>query len=186
MSERLCELEVENAELRRRVAELEREATRDPLTGLLNRRGGEAALSRMRARHLRQGTPLSVLVLDLDRFKQVNDQHGHAAGDRALQQAARAIDLLTRSTDAAVRWGGEEFLVASENEPVGARVLAEKLRQAIAMTAFADERGLVAVTASIGVATMREKEVTVALLGRADAALYAAKQNGRDRVEVSP
>ncbi len=165
-------------------AELERLAFVDPLTGLLNRRRltelAEMELSRAR----RHGRSLSVLLLDLDRFKAVNDQLGHAAGDLALAQVARICRATLRSGDLVARWGGEEFVVLlPETGAGGAGQLAERLRTAIATDPAHHEGRPIPITVSIGVAELNSGDVGLdGLVGRADEALYAAKRAGRNVV----
>ena len=120
---------------------------------------------------------LSVVVVDIDHFKRLNDTEGHAAGDMALQQIAYLIDGAVRDGDAAYRFGGEEFVILLPGTDLpGAMKLAERVRASVA------ERS--ALTVSCGVATRLPGESSTALLARADVALYAAKASGRDRVEV--
>jgi two-component system cell cycle response regulator len=156
-------------------------AGRDPLTGLLNRRGAEQAMARERARARRQDSPLAVALIDVDHFKRVNDQYGHEAGDRVLRAVGRAIENAVRPYDVVARWGGEEFLMVIPGATVDqARTLAERLRQSVADLRPAD---LPAVTVSIGVDILAPGEETLAAaLARADTNLYQAKNDGRNRV----
>jgi len=161
------------------------QATTDPLTGLSNR---AAFLEKARAevqRAERTGRSLSVVLLDLDRFKAVNDRHGHPAGDKVLVGAANAISRTIRGIDLAARWGGEEFavlLVEADESTAGSAV--ERIREA--MAALAPPRVPVSVTASAGIAVhhgLFERSTVESLLRRADEALYRAKENGRNRSE---
>jgi diguanylate cyclase (GGDEF)-like protein len=161
------------------------QATTDPLTGLANR---AAFLERARLeiqRAERSGRPLAVVLLDLDRFKSVNDRFGHPAGDRVLVGAATAISRTVRGIDLAARWGGEEFAVLLvEADESTAGVVVERIREAVA--ALAPPRVPVSVTASAGIAVhhgLFERSQVEGLLRRADAALYAAKRKGRNRAE---
>lgn len=159
-------------------ARLQRLSMVDALTGLDNRRRFDEALDREWRRSARSGTPLSLLMIDVDRFKEFNDAHGHQAGDACLRAVAGALrDCLARAADVVARYGGEEFTVLlPDSEPAGAARAAERLRQRIA------ER--TSVTISIGVATMvatRQSEPS-ALVSEADEALYEAKHAGRNRV----
>jgi diguanylate cyclase (GGDEF)-like protein len=162
--------------------ELQRLVHRDPMTGLFNRRSLFEHASREQARCERHGTPLSLVMLDIDRFKSVNDGHGHAAGDEVICQAAGRIAGELRDTDSAFRLGGEEFLVLLPATGLDAAVaVAERLRGAISGTAMHSTGARV--TASLGVTELvRGAEDWEAALRRADAALYRAKREGRDRV----
>jgi diguanylate cyclase (GGDEF)-like protein len=160
------------------VAEIDRLASTDPLTGLANRRVFEAALNREVARAARSGAPLSLLVLDVDHFKRVNDLLGHQAGDDVLRHVGRALGGEARQTDLAARYGGEEFcVVLPDCGPAEAMVVADRLRAAIAASTEPTQ-----VSASAGVATMPANAVDGAsLVAAADEALYAAKRQGRNR-----
>jgi len=160
--------------------ELARQAQYDDLSGLVNRRHCDARLSAEIERCKRYGQPLSVLMLDIDHFKRVNDEQGHAAGDRLLQEIAGVIRHQVRQTDLAARWGGEEFMVLlPSTHGSGAARLAEKLRHAVAEMARARGQGI---TVSIGCTEHVTGENRDDLLGRVDDALYAAKDGGRNRV----
>ncbi|HEV3377731.1 MAG TPA: diguanylate cyclase [Thermoleophilaceae bacterium] len=154
-------------------------AHRDPLTELLNRRGFEEVFDLELERARRAEAPLSLIVGDLDRFKRVNDEHGHAAGDEALRKVARTITSTKRGFDVGARIGGEEFAVlAADSDAHGAYMLAERMRAQIR------KRG--GVTVSFGIATFPVHGATPqALLLAADRALYAAKHLGRDRTVIS-
>ena len=160
------------------LIERERAATIDPLTGVANRRGGEAAATRELARWRRSGEPLAVAVFDIDHFKRVNDVHGHAIGDRVLCQVADVLRVEARVTDTVIRWGGEEFVVLLPGTLDGAVAFAERVRRAVA--ALTTPAG--AVTMSAGVAAVRRGDGLDEVFARADARLYAAKQAGRDLV----
>ncbi len=160
-------------------------ATRDALTGLLNRPSLEDRLARELERHARYGRGLALLVLDLDHFKRLNDEHGHAAGDAVLRAVGHAIAASLRSSDLAARVGGEEFVVVlPECALEQAREAAEKLRLGLAALEIPVPGGArVRLTASLGLALAGPGEVAPAgLLARADAACYRAKGEGRDRV----
>lgn len=166
-------------------AELERQVRTDYLTGLLNRRAfcELGALEVQRAH--RHPAPLSVLALDLDHFKRINDQHGHAAGDRVLKSLATTCRRMLRSIDLTGRLGGEEFAVLLPHTPLETALrVAERLRLAIAEGRMSLDSGQeVSVTVSIGVATWSPGDADLqALLNRADVALYAAKHAGRNQV----
>lgn len=163
------------------VDRLESEVSTDDLTGLLNRRGGERALNRMERRVRRQGGRFSAVLVDLDYFKQVNDEHGHAWGDATLRQVAATLRTNLRATDAEVRWGGEELLVITENGVEGARVLANRLCKLMPREVIVGGKS---VTASFGVAEWIREDGWSGMVRRADEALYRAKEAGRNRVEV--
>ncbi|HEX6182783.1 MAG TPA: diguanylate cyclase [Pyrinomonadaceae bacterium] len=183
----------ERDRLRQRAEELRRSAEAasemsmtDALTGLLNRYGLHRALQRELSEARRYDRPLSCLLLDLDFFKAVNDTYGHAAGDTALVQAARALTESVRGSDVVCRYGGEEFLVlAPETGLEGARALAEKIRLAFSSRLFGDSARVFPLTLSVGVAQLGDAESGNDMIARADEALYHAKQSGRDRVELS-
>ena len=162
----------------------EEEASRtDSLTGLWNRRGFLEASDGALVRSRRSGKPVSIALGDLDHFKEVNDRHGHAAGDEVLKTVAEAIRASLRGQDMAARWGGEEFILLLPDTPKeGALHVAESIRRAIASLPMEYDGHAIGITASLGVAehwTGRNLEETIA---HADAALYRAKEEGRDRV----
>jgi diguanylate cyclase (GGDEF)-like protein len=163
---------------------LERQATEDPLTGLFNRRHFELCFEAELLRSLRGHHPLSLIVIDIDHFKRVNDTGGHPKGDFVLKTVAAAMKSHTRTTDTLGRLGGEEFAVLLPDTPLeGAAYVAESLRQIIESPRFAPWPGHDGkITASVGCATLAAGERGPDLMHRADAALYAAKQGGRNRV----
>jgi two-component system, cell cycle response regulator len=165
--------------------EAERLSTTDSLTGAWNRRSLDATLAKELGRAERFDRPISVLMLDLDRFKDINDRLGHQAGDQVLAELVRRIQRSIRSQiDTLARFGGEEFtIVLPETGPAGALTVAEKVRRVIRDEPFGKGEGLQDVTVSVGVATYPEDGRTAAELMRAaDRALYRAKRGGRDRV----
>jgi two-component system, cell cycle response regulator len=175
-------------------ARLVRSGLTDFLTGWHNRRYLNARLKEELARAQRQGTGLTCLLIDLDRFKQINDQHGHLAGDMALRETAQRVDAQIRGSDAAARFGGDEFVVLAPGAtPEQAAALAERIRLAVCETPLEITAGVkLNMTVSIGVAGIalkREdgdlKEAAERLLAEADSALYRAKQLGRNRVELA-
>jgi diguanylate cyclase (GGDEF)-like protein len=178
--------------LRRRVQRL-LEATRalsrtDPLTGLSNRRWLEEQATRVWRQARRDGTRVAAMVLDLDHFKQLNDAHGHAAGDAVLRAVAGALASSVRPADVLARTGGEELVVLGMvSDAAEAGRLAERLRAAVAATRTEAGHG---VTASVGVALTRTvdgedlRNALWRLVDRADAAMYEAKESGRDRVSA--
>lgn len=176
-----------NAEVKFRLvvanAELESLSNHDRLTGLSNRQHLDHALQEEFQRSRRTGAQLSVIILDIDHFKAVNDTHGHQVGDQVLVALARLLLEESRATDLVGRWGGEEFmLVCRGTDLAGAAVLAEKLRARIAAETLAV---VGAKTCSLGVACLSPEDGIEELVGRADAALYRAKNAGRNRVEGS-
>lgn len=192
------ELERAKAELERRVEErtlelttlnhkLAEMASHDALTGLLNRRAFDERVAQEVAVATRYGVALSLLLLDVDHFKQINDAGGHAAGDRALQDLTRLLAGHIRYSDVLARWGGEELVVLAPHTPrAGAAVLAERLRAAVESSGLKNgDRTLGAcnLTVSIGIAVLGERTSSPAgLLEIADMAMYAAKREGRNRV----
>jgi len=179
--------------LRRRVQRLLDEtqalSSTDPLTGLANRRWLVAQAPRIWRQARRDGQRVAALVLDLDHFKRLNDDHGHATGDAVLRAVAAALATTVRPADVLARTGGEELVVLGlVSDPSEARQLAERLRQAVSRSSAVTAR---TVTVSIGVALALPTsvdEVTDALwrlIDRADAAMYEAKRTGRDRVTVA-
>jgi len=163
---------------------LELLATTDPLTGLANRKQIMMALGRQMEQFRRYGTGFSMLMLDIDHFKTINDQHGHLAGDAVLEQLARIFKETLRTLDCAGRYGGEEFLIVLvQTDLQQAMPTAERIRQAVEQFEFTREDVTLHATVSIGVAEMGVKDATINdLIGRADQALYEAKKNGRNRI----
>jgi diguanylate cyclase (GGDEF)-like protein len=171
------------------IKELEHLSTTDQLTGMRNRRYLEETLDIEFRRADRHKTALSILMVDLDNFKHINDAYGHPAGDSVLSEAGRRIRGLTRSTDISVRYGGEEFLgVLTHNNTQQALVAAERWRCGLSGEPFEIPGGeKISVTASIGVATYDATcelafDSAAALIAAADEALYRAKDQGRDCV----
>jgi diguanylate cyclase (GGDEF)-like protein len=176
---------IENARLHRLI---QKQAKTDPLTQLLNRREFEEQLAREVERAQRFGTPVGLVVLDLDDFKLINDRFGHLAGDGVLKAAAGAIRQCTREIDQPARWGGEEFAVILPHTGIdGAARLAERLRQAIAERQIPTPDGRsVRVTASFGVAALPGSGTTqVELTAAADDAVYRSKRAGKNRVSLA-
>jgi diguanylate cyclase (GGDEF)-like protein len=174
----------EGARLRKQY---ERDATLDALTGLYNRRWLDERLARLVNRQQRSGAPLSLLMLDVDHFKRFNDTYGHATGDLVLSTVAGIVLRSVRPTDLVARYGGEEMVVLLTDTPLeGAKTAAERIRSAIASTPLTldDGRTLPAVTVSIGAGELQTGMDGAALLGKADANLYRAKDAGRNRVEA--
>ena len=158
-------------------------ATKDPLTGAGNRRGLDAKLADIVHAKRRSGSAASLVLLDLDHFKQVNDAHGHAVGDQILQSITEIINLRIRITDSLYRIGGEEFVVVLEGaDRDHAARLAEQLRTLVDANELVPDPG---VTISLGVAELKPGESPNDWLHRADAALYRAKDAGRNSTSVS-
>jgi diguanylate cyclase (GGDEF)-like protein len=158
-------------------------ATRDELTGLLNRRHMLELMHLEQRRAERSGRNLVVALLDIDHFKHINDNHGHSTGDRALQLFSTAVRSSVRGTDVLARWGGEEFvLLISDTATDDAADLLERVRCAVAAQALPHAGGPICFTVSIGMAVYQAGESIEHTLERADKALYAAKNSGRDRV----
>jgi diguanylate cyclase (GGDEF)-like protein len=156
-------------------------ATTDYLTGVANRRSAEQSLDQAISRAKRYQRNLSIILLDIDSFKQINDTYGHSAGDHVLIQLVQIIRTQLRSSDICGRWGGEEFIIiAPETSATQALLFAERLRAQVAsQDIFPTGR----FTASFGVSAMKPDDTVASLVKQADKALYLAKQNGRNRVE---
>jgi diguanylate cyclase (GGDEF)-like protein len=179
-------LDAQRAELAGALARISELATRDALTGLFNRRHLQGLMEAQRERSLRAGHPWSVALIDVDHFKRVNDQYGHAAGDDVLRAIAETGAAMVRKGDVLARWGGEEFvLMMHDIEQGGALVAAQRLRARLANRPVRTHGVDVPVTVSMGVATHRVGEPVEQTLSRADAALYRAKSEGRNRVVVA-
>jgi diguanylate cyclase (GGDEF)-like protein len=170
------------------VEETQRAATTDPLTGLMNRRAFLTQLDLEQSRSERNGYPMSMMLLDVDHFKNINDKRGHAMGDQVLAALGKLFLHHARKVDIVGRWGGEEFVVvlsgADEN---GAKIAAERIRRAVEEMIVLDEKSQrVPVTVSIGIACLETNDTAEQILDRADHAMYQAKSAGRNRVVVSP
>jgi diguanylate cyclase (GGDEF)-like protein len=185
----LIEKEELAAELVSANEQLKLLAATDGLTGLPNKRAFEEALHRDLSRADREGSALSLIVLDLDEFKKVNDTHGHSVGDDVLRMSSSVLKRSLRTGDVAARYGGEELVVIlPKTDAAGARVVAERLRSAIALSPVVAPAGSIHVTASVGVATVHGpgcRETAARLFEAADGALYDAKRAGRNRVCVA-
>ena len=175
---------IENASLH---ATVERQAVTDDLTGLANLRAFTSILDRELERSRRFDTPLGLVMLDIDDFKQVNDSYGHQQGDAVLAQVASVLRGLSRDLDAPARYGGEELaVVLSQTDAEGAVLLAERMREAIEALKVPriGAGGSLSVTASFGVASVPDTAADRdSLIAAADAALYRAKRTGKNRVE---
>jgi diguanylate cyclase (GGDEF)-like protein len=158
----------------------------DALTGCATRSHGLELLGRELRRAARSGTTVSLLMIDADGFKAINDSYGHLCGDAVLRYVGGVLRSSVRATDVPCRYGGEEFLILlPETSSGGAAKLAESIRRTLAAAKVPCDASTVTVTVSCGVATTRAGEIDAsALIGRADAALYEAKSAGRNRVHV--
>jgi diguanylate cyclase (GGDEF)-like protein len=172
--------------LGRRIDELRRLSTTDALTGLANRRAFQMRLRDEWRRARRYTLPVSLLLIDIDGLKRINDQRGHTAGDDVLKTAAHAISATMRDTDFGARWGGDEFTIVAPNT---GRRSAQQLAQRLLGRVSGQSRARDSVTISVGVATFEPQNnpsITIeGLLNAADAALYQAKGEGRNRVQVA-
>ncbi len=165
------------------IARLSRLSQVDPLTGALNRRGMEASYEDRLADPTTGNGELSLMMVDIDHFKRINDRHGHAVGDEVLRHVARVLSGVLRISDAIVRYGGEEFILLFPDVGMGRALrIAERARQAVAESPAPVADLSVELTVSIGVAERRPRERLGELVHRADVALYEAKQTGRNRV----
>lgn len=151
----------------------------DGLTGVGNRKFLDVRLADI----LKKGTKISVIMLDIDHFKKVNDTYGHQAGDEVLQNFAQVIKNILRPEDLLARYGGEEFVIVMQ-KPLGkALVVAERIRKAVESTSVNTTAGNINITTSLGVATQNDGDTPETIVDRADKALYQAKHKGRNRVE---
>lgn len=164
--------------MRRFDLRMEELAATDALTGLANRRAFDRRLAEAESRSSRYGTPFSLIVFDVDRFKTINDTHGHQVGDRVLQRLSAVVSDTIRPTDVLARWGGDEFAILVEGSLDEAEQAAKRIRDRLAQTEPPEERA----TVSVGIAERQADEPVELLLRRADQALYRAKEAGRDRI----
>jgi diguanylate cyclase (GGDEF)-like protein len=164
-------------------AEIERLAVTDGLTGLFNHRHFQERLAQEFNRLERFSDPISLLIIDIDHFKKVNDTYGHPVGDSVLKGIAEKIKKTIRNIDVPARYGGEEFaVILPGTDENGAMNMAERLRKAMGSTKFASEKGAFSVTVSTGVSTFtKEIKNKEELVETADKALYHAKRNGRNQ-----
>lgn len=165
--------------------QLARWATTDALTGLANRRGWLEQVELAQSRQRRQPTPLSIVLADIDHFKAVNDLHGHEGGDLALRAVARTLEATVREADQVARWGGEEFIVLLHGADLHAAVdVAEHLRAQIQHIELTHQGRPLLLSMSFGVTELHSVEPLLPAIRRADDALYAAKDEGRNRVRA--
>lgn len=161
-------------------------ALKDPLTGVNNRASFESTLKREVDIANRHSTPLALMVIDIDHFKEINDTHGHLVGDCVLRDVANCASKCIRSTDIIFRYGGEEFVVLLNNtSPEGAKLLAERIRLSVAKHECIYGKTIVKATVSLGIAKLDKDENGLSLFSRADAAMYRAKELGRNRTCTS-
>jgi diguanylate cyclase (GGDEF)-like protein/PAS domain S-box-containing protein len=168
-----------------RIRQLERVAFLDPLTGIANRRFLEEGLIARIAERDRYGVRFGLLMIDIDHFKQINDKHGHPIGDRVLRMVAATLSGTSRPFDLVARYGGEEFVVLVARlieDELG--TLAERHRRLVSQSGLKGAFGQIRVTVSIGATMINTDDTPTTLFARADQFLYAAKQQGRDRVIV--
>ena len=182
LQRRIAEAEATLSEQSEQMAAAMNEARTDPLTRLANRRAFEDEFQRRTAEFRRHGTRFLLMLIDIDRFKQLNDTYGHPAGDAVLAQLAAVLKQTTRDTDLVARFGGEEFVLllpAGELSQVTDSL--ERIRRAVEAAEFHLEDRTIHITVSCGAAKPLEREASDALIKRADEALYAAKEAGRNR-----
>ncbi|MDO7907756.1 sensor domain-containing diguanylate cyclase [Paenibacillus sp. JX-17] len=173
------EYEAKQQELTRMNEELEQLASTDPLTGLKNRRYFQKQLDLHIHAYQESGTPFSLLILDIDHFKKINDTYGHPVGDLILTHLAKLLQLNLEKDDAAARFGGEEFVIILPGTQEGQAVeAAEKIREAAESARWGDYR----ITISVGTAAVEDSDTGESLLHKADVALYASKTRGRNQV----
>ena len=190
LEQRMLSLQRENLDLTVRNRTLSEVSSRDTLTGLYNRWYVIEKIDTELNRALRHGSPMSLLMLDIDHFKRINDTYGHPAGDQVLQSVGKLLRESCRVYDVPGRYGGEEFcIVLPETKPGNTTVVAERIRKRLESTELPCGEASVAVTASIGIAGMDsegdgELLSSTALIDRADRALYSAKSRGRNRIEM--
>jgi diguanylate cyclase (GGDEF)-like protein len=173
-----------SADIRFAVDKIKQVSDTDELTGLYNMRAFSAMLQRSFKQAVRYGHPLSVVMIDSDNLKQVNDAHGHEAGNRLLQHLVRCIREQLRGSDIMARYGGDEFiLMLPETNNKGAQEMSERIRKSVELSRFSVREGDTNVTASLGVASYPEDGGNLdVILEKADKAMYRAKQKGRNRV----
>lgn len=186
LTEKIAKMECDSERLRSHLEETQQQAYKDVLTGVPNRHAYEERLSEEVARARRYNTALCMVVWDVDKFKGINDNYGHAAGDRVLKVIAETLNDSIRETDFLARFGGEEFiLLLPGTELESTRQVAEKLRVSIEQTPFHFRDTNVTITVSGGIAQLNKDETSNSLFERADKALYKAKENGRNQLQLA-
>lgn len=191
LAQRIERLIKEKAQLQTQLANMNRSldlATRiDPMTGLTNRRGIMEMIEQEFSRAHRHQRSASIIMADLDYFKNVNDTHGFNTGDDVLVEVSRVLKSCLRNEDICARWGGEEFLVLLPETPLdGALAVANKIRESVSMTEFKANRPGIQLTISLGVCEYRPNQNIFEAISRADQALHQAKMGGRNRSIVAP
>ncbi len=183
------QLEATNKEmslLRQELSEIRRQASVDSLTGLVNRNAFDTALRRAISTAIRRETNLCLVMIDIDHFKKINDQHGHLIGDKMLRFIATTLKEMVKGKDLVARYGGEEFGIILEDTPTsGASILAENIRVAIEESRLKrtdNNRPIGVVTISVGISSIRKGDDNESLIERADKALYHSKNTGRNRI----
>jgi diguanylate cyclase (GGDEF)-like protein len=190
LNERLANLESANLDLLMKNSALSEISARDSLTGLYNRWYVMEKIDSEMNRSVRHGSPVSLIMMDIDHFKRVNDSFGHSAGDRVLRSVGQVLRDSCRVYDVPGRYGGEEFCIVLPETKVGnTTVVAERIRERLEASRFDVGDDSVVVTASIGIAGIESVEAEgslspAILIDRADQALYSAKHHGRNRVEM--
>jgi diguanylate cyclase (GGDEF)-like protein len=181
--EDISELKEAEEKLQRMNALLERQAAIDPLTGIYNRLRFNELLLQDVDEAKRYHVPISLIMFDIDHFKKVNDSYGHLVGDRVLKEIVAVVSAIIRTVDVFARWGGEEFMIVSKHlDHEHMRNLAEKLRHAVESARI---DGCHPITCSFGVTQLVDQDTLENFTGRADAALYRAKKEGRNRVCIA-
>jgi diguanylate cyclase len=180
---RLTAMEAETAQLRSHLQQRHEQAMVDALTGIPSRLAYEDRLAHDYAQWKRYQTPLTLMMADIDRFKQINDSYGHKAGDKALKLIARLLKQALRETDFIARYGGEEFVILLTQTPAAqAADVAEKLRAVVEKAEFNNGDARIPITLSIGFSSFHASDGPEEVFARADAALYRAKAGGRNQV----
>ncbi len=173
-------------QIKTELQETRRMAHEDALTGIQNRRGMELALAREVEHAHHYGTPLSLAMLDLDHFKQLNDRYGHETGDKVLVHLATLMRQAQRETDVLVRYGGEEFLIILPGTDLnGAWFVVDRLRATVTATPLQCDNNKIATSFSAGIAQLKADESGQNLISRADNALYEAKRSGRNCIKIA-
>lgn len=181
------DMKLKSEALVKALHKVEHMASHDQLTGLINRHRMHEILDKEWHRLQRQHHPTTLIMMDLDHFKRVNDSHGHQVGDAVLRQFALLADTCLRDADVVARWGGEEFLVfCPDTTPEQALVALNRLREQVHFQPFLGQHPTVTITFSAGLAAVRPSESMESAIDRADQALYQAKEAGRDRFMQSP
>nr|WP_225444731.1 GGDEF domain-containing protein [Pseudomarimonas arenosa] len=184
MSSRVEQLESETRQLQASLAREHANATTDALTGVPNRFAFNQRIALEFKRWKRFGRPLSLVLWDIDRFKAVNDTHGHAAGDQVIKAFAKSLSGSVRETDFLARYGGEEFVMLLIDTPVEmALKVCEKVRESVERMGISSGAAMIRITASAGLACFAAGDEPDQVIERADQALYKAKNGGRNRCE---